>query len=223
MRIGPGSPDYLGLYVITDRLLSRGRSHADVIRKAIDGGATCIQLREKDASSRELYLLACELRAITREKDAVLIINDRLDIALAVGADGVHLGQDDLPVAAARRIVPSEMILGVSVDNPRQAREAQAMGASYLGAGAVFATATKADAGEPVGLQALAEICRGVDIPVVGIGGINLHNAGQVIQAGAAGAAVISAIVAADDITLAASEIARVIKEAQSPPSAEKD
>ena len=217
MRIGPGSPDYLGLYVITDRLLSRGRSHADVIRKAIDGGATCIQLREKDASSRELYLLACELRAITREKDTVLIINDRLDIALAVGADGVHLGQDDLPVAAARRIVPSGMILGVSVDNPRQAREAQAMGASYLGAGAVFATSTKADAGEPVGLQALAEICRGVDIPVVGIGGINLHNAGQVIQAGAAGVAVISAIVAADDITLAANEIARVIKEAQSP------
>lgn len=216
MKAIPRSPGYLKFYVITDRLLSRGCSHADVVRKAIDGGATCIQLREKDASSRELYLLASELRAITREKDTVLIINDRLDIALAVGADGVHLGQDDLPVDAARGIMPPEMILGVSVDNPRQAREAQAMGASYLGAGAVFATATKADAGEPVGLQAISKICRIVDIPVVGIGGINLHNAGQVIQAGAAGVAVISAVVAADDITLAAARIAREIKEAQS-------
>ena len=215
MRKIPRTPDYLRLYVITDCLLSRGRSHAEVVEKAIDGGAPCIQLREKDASSRELYSHARELRAITREKDAVFIINDRLDIALAVGADGVHLGQDDLPAEAARRIMPSEMILGVSVENPRQAREAQAMGASYLGAGAVFATSTKADAGEPIGLQAFAEICRGVDIPVVGIGGINLQNAGQVIQAGAAGVAVISAIVAADDITLAAGKIARVIVEAQ--------
>lgn len=217
MRAMPGLPDCLGLYVITDRLLSRGRSCAEVVRKAIDGGATCIQLREKDAASRELYLLACELREITSEKNVVFIVNDRLDIALAVGADGVHLGQDDLPVASARRIMPPEMILGVSVENPLQAREAQARGASYLGAGAVFATATKSDAGEPVGLQALAEICRGVDIPVVGIGGINAQNAGKVIQAGAAGVAVISAIVAANDITLATREIARIIKEAQRP------
>jgi thiamine-phosphate pyrophosphorylase len=218
MKAIPRTPDYLRLYVITDRLLSRGRSHAEVVRKAIDGGATCIQLREKDASSRKLYLLACELRAITREKGAIFIINDRLDIALAVGADGVHLGQDDLPVDAVRGITPPEMILGVSVENARQAREAQAMGASYLGAGAVFATATKADAGEPIGLQAIADICREVDIPVVGIGGINVHNTGQVIKAGAAGVAVISAVVAADDITLAAGKIARVIKKAQRPP-----
>ncbi len=214
----PGLPACLELYVLTDRLLSRGRSHAEVIGKAIDGGATCIQLREKDASAGELYLLAGELRTVTREKGAALIINDRLDIALAVGADGVHLGQDDLPVDAARRIMPPGMILGVSVDNPRQAREAQAGGASYLGAGAVFATATKADAGEPVGLQVIAEICRAVDIPVVGIGGINLQNAGRVIRAGAAGIAVISAVVAADDISLAAAGLARAIREARRSP-----
>lgn len=204
----------LSVYVITDRLLSRGRSHREVVEKAIDGGATCIQLREKDITSREFFASALELRKLTREKGIALIVNDRLDIALAVGADGVHLGQDDLPFAEARRLMPPEMILGVSAGDRQEALEAQSLGATYLGVGAIFKTGTKADAGEPIGLPALADICRSMRIPVVGIGGINAANARFVIEAGAAGAAVVSSVVAVPDITAAAAEIAGVIKKA---------
>lgn len=206
-------PD-LSLYVITDRLLSRGRNHREVVEKAIAGGATCIQLREKDATTRELFVIAEELRGLTREKGVFFIVNDRLDIALAVGADGVHLGQDDLPLPAARRLIPPEMILGVSAGDLQEARKAQSLGASYLGVGAVFMTGTKADAGEPIGLKTLFSICHGVSIPVVGIGGINAANARQVIEAGAAGVAVISCVVAAPEIASAAREIAGVVKQA---------
>ncbi len=211
----PGSEsgviDY-SVYVITDSKLSRGRGHLEVVEKALAGGATCIQLREKELSSRELFNLARELLRVTAPKRVPLIVNDRLDVALAAGADGVHLGQDDLPPMAARRIIPPEMILGVSVDNAGQAVEAQRLGASYLGAGAVFGTGTKLDAGEPIGLEALASICRSVNIPVVGIGGIDAQNAGEVIKAGAAGAAVISAVVAAEDIAAAAAELKREVQ-----------
>jgi len=205
----------LSLYVITDRLLSRGRSCTEVVEKAIDGGATCIQLREKDLTTREFFSLAEKLREITRKRGTTFIVNDRLDIALSVGADGVHLGQDDLPLSAARRIIPPGMLLGVSARNLREALQAQNLGASYLGVGAVFPTGTKRDAGEPIGLQSLAEICRGVEIPVVGIGGINAANAGQVIRAGAAGVAVISYIVGAPDVAAAAREIAREVEDAR--------
>jgi thiamine-phosphate pyrophosphorylase len=200
----------LSLYVITDRLLSRGRTHQEVVEKAIEGGATCIQLREKDASitTRELFTLAEKLRVLTRGKGVALIINDRLDIALSVGADGVHLGQDDLPLGVARRLLPPEMILGASAGDPRQAREAQAQGAAYLGAGAVFGTSTKPDAGEAIGPGVLAAVCRSVEIPVVGIGGIDATNARKVIAAGAAGVAVISSVVGAADIAAAAQKIA---------------
>ncbi|NLJ56956.1 MAG: thiamine phosphate synthase [Firmicutes bacterium] len=206
----------LSLYVITDRLLSRGRPPMAVAAKAIAGGATCIQLREKDAAvtSRELFALAEKLRALTREKGVALIINDRLDIALAVGADGVHLGRDDLPLAVARRLLPPGMILGASAGDPRQSRRAQAAGAAYLGTGAVFGTSTKPDAGAAIGLAALNAVCRSVEIPVVGIGGITAANAGRVIAAGAAGAAVISSVVGAADVTAAAREIALQVKTA---------
>ena len=177
----------LSLYVITDRFLARGRSHREVVEEAISGGATCIQLREKDVTTGEFYASARELRKLTREKGVGLIINDRLDIALTVEADGVHLGQDDLPLYAAARLLPSGMILGASAGNLQQAKEAQSLGASYLGVGAIFETGTKSDAGKPIGLQALANICSNVSIPVVGIGGIDSSNAKPVIEAGAAG------------------------------------
>lgn len=204
----------LRLYVITDRSLSRGRTPLEVAERAIAGGATCIQLRDKEASTRELFAFARELRQLTREKGVAFIVNDRLDIALAVEAEGVHLGEDDLPLAEARRLMPPGMLLGASAGDVRQARLAESLGASYLGVGAVFATSTKADAGEPIGLQALAGICRSVRIPVVGIGGIDAGNARPVIEAGAAGVAVVSAVVAAADITAAASEIDATVKQA---------
>ena len=203
----------LRLYVITDRLLSCGRSHREVVACAIAGGATCIQLREKDLSTRELYVIAEDLRRLTREKGVTFIINDRLDVALAVGADGVHLGPDDLPLAAARRLMPPEMILGASAGNLKEALEAQRMGATYLGVGSVFATATKADAGEPIGPEGLSYICHRVSIPVVGIGGINASNARSVMEAGAAGVAVISSVVAASDIASAAKELFEILEQ----------
>lgn len=206
----------LSVYVITDRRLARGHSHLEMAAKAIAGGATCIQLREKDPSvtTRELYGMAAELRALTKEKGVTLIINDRLDIALAVGADGVHLGQDDLPLGAARRFLPPGMILGASAGDPRGARKAQAEGATYLGTGAVFGTMTKADAGKPIGPGGLAAVCRSVKIPVVGIGGIDAGNAPAVIAAGAAGVAVISSVVGSADIVAAAQKIALAVNSA---------
>lgn len=206
----------LSVYVITDRQLARGRSHSKVAIEAIAGGATCIQLREKDPSvtTRELFDMAAEFRVLTKEKGVALIINDRLDIALAVGADGVHLGQDDLPLGRARRFLPPGMILGASAGDPRQARKAQAEGASYLGAGAIFGTTTKADAGKPIGPTGLAAVCRSVEIPVVGIGGIDAGNAPAVIAAGAAGVAVISSVVGAKDIAAATKKIALAVNAA---------
>ena len=199
------------LYVISDDNFSRGKDLLEVLSEAIRGGAGCIQLRGKNLSARELYALAVKVRALTANKDITFIINDRLDVALAVQADGVHLGQSDLPAAAARLIMPPGMLLGVTVRNEQQAVKAQADGASYLGAGAVFLTNTKTDTGKPMGLANLAKICRSVRIPVVGIGGINAANAGSVITAGADGVAVISSVISAADVAGAAREIGRAV------------
>jgi len=208
-------PPNFSVYVISDGKLSRGRAHLEVLSEAIRGGATCIQLREKDLSARELYTLAVDLRDFTLRKGITFIVNDRLDVALAVEADGVHLGQDDLPAAAARLIIPPGMLLGVTVRNEQQALQAQADGASYLGAGAVFATSTKTDTGKPMGLQNLAKICSSVQVPVVGIGGINAARAGSVIGTGAAGVAVVSSVISADDVAGAAREIAGAVAAAR--------
>lgn len=207
-------PNY-SVYVITDGRLSRGRGHLQVLSEAIKGGATCIQLREKEFSARELYALAKEIRELTRKNGVAFIINDRLDVALAVKADGVHLGQSDLPAAAARLVMPPGMLLGVTVRNEQQAVQAQSDGASYLGAGAVFGTATKSDTGKPMGLTNLSKICRRVTVPVVGIGGINASNAGSVIGAGADGVAVISSVVSAADIAGAARDVACAVAAAR--------
>lgn len=207
-------PFDLSVYVITDTHLSRERSVEDVVAGAIAGGATCIQLRDKELSTRELYNKAIILRELTQRHGITFIVNDRLDIAMAVEADGVHFGQDDLPAAIGRRILPPQMILGVTARNLPQALQYQRDGATYLGVGAVFGTETKKNTGNPIGLHGLAEIARGVKIPVVGIGGIDAQRAGAVIKAGARGVAVVSAIVAAADVVAATLEIARAVNKA---------
>lgn len=201
------------LYVITDRLLAGGRRLEDVVRAAIAGGATAIQFREKDSPAWEAFQLGLALRGITRKAGVPFIVNDRLDLALALEADGAHVGQEDLPAREARRLLGPGRILGVSVETVEQAVRAVEEGADYLGAGSVFATATKPDAGAPIGLGGLARICGAVNIPVVAIGGINRGNAGEAISCGAAGVAVVSAVMAAPDVEAATRTLQRAIQE----------
>jgi thiamine-phosphate pyrophosphorylase len=200
------------LYVITDEQLSKGRSHAEIARLAIEGGADVIQLRDKTASSRKLYEDALAIRKITRESKTFFIVNDRLDIALAVDADGVHVGQKDLPASVARRLIGEKKILGVSAETLEEAIQAEQDGADYLGVGPIFeARSTKSDAGEPKGLLLLNTIRQKCQIPIIAIGGINQMNTGATIQAGADGIAVISAIVSADDIVAASHDLREIV------------
>lgn len=189
----------LRLIVITDRGLAAPREVTDVLRAALQAGAPAVQLRDKGLPPRDLLPLGQRLRAETRDAGALFFVNDRLDLALALDADGVHLGADDLPVAAARRIAPPGFLIGFSADEPGAAREAIAAGADYIGCGTVFPTGTKADAGEVIGVWRLAEVVRCVAAPVVAIGGITGQRASRVFAAGAAGCAVVSAVMAADD------------------------
>jgi thiamine-phosphate pyrophosphorylase len=206
--------DY-SLYVVTDAQLSRGRSHREVIDAAIRGGATIVQYREKSASTRQMIDEALELRDLCRARSVPFIVNDRVDVALAVDADGVHVGQDDMPASLARKLIGHSKILGVSAENSEQARAAIADGADYVGAGAIFATETKADANKPIEIPGLLKIARACTIPMVGIGGINVSNAASVIRAGAAGIAVVSAIVSADDVERAAREMRKIVEKAK--------
>lgn len=196
------------LYVITDRTLG---GHEDITRAALAGGATVVQLRDKQASSRRLYEIALRLRHLLADANIALIVNDRVDIALAADTHGVHAGPDDLPVAAARRILGSARVVGASAGTISEAVEAERAGSDYLGVGPVFPTGTKPDAGAPIGLEGLRRIASSVTIPVVGIGGITADNAGKVIEAGAAGVAVISAVAAADDRVRAVRAIRRAV------------
>jgi thiamine-phosphate pyrophosphorylase len=191
----------LRLIVITDARLAAPRSAIDVAREALDAGAPAIQLRDKDATAGELLQQARALLGPVRAAGALLFINDRVDVALAAGADGVHLGPDDIPVAAARRIAPPTFLIGFSTDDPVAARSAQEDGASYIGCGAVFGTTTKLDVGdEAIGTARLDDVARAVDIPVVGIGGITEASIGRVAATAAAGAAVVGAVMRADDV-----------------------
>jgi thiamine-phosphate pyrophosphorylase len=205
----------LDVYVCTDPDLSHGRSPEQVVTEAIRGGATVIQLRDKHAGGRYLVEVGRALRRITREAGVLLIVNDRVDVALAVEADGVHVGQEDMPADVTRRLIGPRMILGVSAANLAEALKAKADGADYLGVGAIFATATKGDAGVPVGPAIIAEIRRATGLPSVGIGGINVHNAAEVIRNGADGVAVISAVVSAPDVAQATASLAAVVEEAK--------
>ena len=203
------------LYVITDEGLAGGRSHEEQTRAALEGGAGVIQLRDKAATSRRLYEAAVAMRRLTREAGAVLIVNDRVDIALAAGADGVHVGPDDLPVAVVRRLMPGR-IVGASAGTVAEAIAAERDGADYLGVGAVYeARGSKADAGAPVGPERVAAIRAAVRLPIVGIGGIKAANAAPVIAAGADGVAVITGVVAAPDIAAATRELLGIVTAAK--------
>jgi len=210
------SPARWRLYVITDERVSRGRSHLQVAEAAIRGGADVLQLRDKESSSGRLFQVAMQLRRLTREAKVPLIVNDRLDIALAADADGIHVGQADLPASVARGIMGPGRILGVSAETVAEAMAAQEDGADYLGVGPVFeARGTKPDAGRPLGLGLIAEIRRHCRLPIVAIGGINAENARKVRDAGADAAAVISAVASADDIAQAARRLKRLLSGAE--------
>lgn len=204
-------PDY-SIYLVTDDGCLQGRALIDCVREAIEGGVTLVQYRAKTASSAEMYAEALQLKALCDSFNVPLIINDRLDIAMAVGAAGVHLGQDDLPCAAARKILGEDYIIGVSAHNPAEAKAALQSGADYLGCGAVFGTATKADV-KKLGTDGLAAICKAKGLPVVGIGGVTADNYREVRAAGADGAAIVSGILAQPDIRATVRAIAKVSQE----------
>lgn len=204
-------PDY-SIYLVTDEGCLQGRALLDCVREALDGGVTLVQYRAKTASSAEMYAEALQLKALCDSFKVPLIINDRLDIAMAVGAAGVHLGQDDLPCAAARKILGEDYIIGVSAHNPAEAKAALQSGADYLGCGAVFGTATKADV-KKLSTEGLTAICREKGLPVVGIGGVTADNYREVRAAGADGAAIVSGILAQPDISVTVRAIAKVSQE----------
>ncbi len=192
----------LRLIVITDAEIAVRAGHdsvMDVVRAAVAAGAPSIQLRDKRASARALAEQGRALLEITRAAGALLFVNDRLDVALAIGADGVHVGPDDLPVGAVRRAVESPMLIGTSTDDPAEARRLVSEGADYIGCGTVYATMSKPDAGVVIGLDGLQRVVEAVDVPVVGIGGVTADRAAE-IAAGtdAAGVAVIGAVMGAD-------------------------
>ncbi len=205
--------DY-SLYLVTDRGLSLGRPVEEVVLAAVKGGVTCVQLREKNCPSGEFLRLALRLREALDGKGIPLIINDRVDIALASGADGVHLGQGDLPLESARKITQGRMLIGISANSVEAAVRAEAGGADYLGISPVFATPTKTDTSEPLGMEGIRMMRSAVRIPIVGIGGLNVLNAGEAIRSGADGIAVVSAIMSAPDPEGASRELLREIRKA---------
>ena len=199
--------DY-SLYLVTDRALARGRPTAEIVQEAVAGGVTCVQLREKDCGTREFLAEARKLLAILRPLGVPLIINDRVDVALACGADGVHVGQRDMASEDVRRLMPGALI-GLSVESVAQLEAAEAAPVDYYGVSPVFATATKADAAPALGLAGLERLRALTSRPLVAIGGIDAGNAAAVMAAGADGLAVVSALCAAADPAAAA----RVLRE----------
>jgi thiamine-phosphate pyrophosphorylase len=197
------NPIDLRVYVVTTDVPQLGRTHEDVAAAALAGGARIIQFRDKEMSDQEFATVARRIQSLTREHNALLIINDRVEIALAIGADGVHVGQHDLALAEVNRIARPGMIAGVSATNYADAVALANSGADYLGVGPIFPTPSKADATTPIGLDELARICRDVSLPIVAIGGISESNLPAIIKSGAAGAAVISAISATSDMIAA--------------------
>jgi thiamine-phosphate pyrophosphorylase len=202
------------LYVVLDRTAAGGRDLADVFDAAVAGGCRMVQLREKEWPSGRLWPLAEHLRRRARARGVTFIVNDRVDLALALEADGVHLGQDDLPAQAARALLRPGMVLGISTHSVAQARAAQAAGADYVAVGSMFATRTKAEF-QLVGPELLRTLRPEISVPLVGIGGITADNVHEVIEAGADGVAVISAVCGADDARLAAARFVERIESAR--------
>ncbi|MCL7963021.1 MAG: thiamine phosphate synthase [marine benthic group bacterium] len=202
----------LRLMVLTVRAPACGRSLVTVVAECLDAGATSIQLRDKDATARELYEIALKLVPEVRARDALLIVNDRFDVALAAGADGVHLGPEDLPVREVRARVPDGFVIGVSVDDPSSGREAAESGADYLGVGAVFGTTSKPGLEfESIGPERVAEVLEAANLPGVGIGGITPENVARVARVGA-GVAVLGAVMHAEDPARAVLDLVRAIE-----------
>ena len=206
--------DY-SLYLVTDRGLARGRSNFEIVTAAVREGATVVQLREKNCSTREFIEQALAIKEFLKDHGVPLIINDRVDVAQAVKADGVHLGQSDMPLGLAKKILGDSMIIGISAESVQDAIEAEKGGADYLGVSPIYATPTKTDTAPALGLEGLREIRKAVRLPLVGIGGLNTENAADVIRSGANGVAVVSAIVAADDPETAAGDLKKIITEAR--------
>jgi thiamine-phosphate pyrophosphorylase len=202
----------LSLYLITDRHLTGGKNLLTVLEQAIQGGVRAIQLREKDLSAQALYELARQVCALTLAHDVALFVNDRVDVALAVGADGVHLGQGGLDADVARRIVGRNFQIGVSAHSLTEAQRAERKGADFVTFSPVFSTPSKTPYGSPVGVEKLAEAKRMLAIPVVGLGGIKVQNADQVLEAGVDGISVVSAIISSDDPCVAARELYGLIE-----------
>jgi thiamine-phosphate pyrophosphorylase len=202
----------LALYLVTDRMLARGRPLEEVVAAALLGGVTMVQLREKECSTREFIALAERILPLTRARHVPLIINDRVDVALAVDADGVHLGQSDMPCATARRLLGPDRIIGLSVESTEQAEAAQACDADYLGVSPIHTTPTKPELETGLGLDGLRRIRALSRHPLVAIGGMNAHTIPGALSAGADGVAVVSAICAADDPEAAACELAALVR-----------
>jgi thiamine-phosphate pyrophosphorylase len=200
------------LCLITNRKLSLGRSFQEIAEAAIQGGAQMVQMRDKELLDGQFYQEAVKLRELTRSAGVLLTIDDRVDVALAVGADGIHLGERDMPLTAARRLIGSNMILGASARTSEGVRLAQQNGADYLGLGAMFLSGTKEDAVH-VGPERLRQLRSSIRIPILAIGGITADNVGAVIQAGADGVAVIGSVMRADDMTAAIKTILNRIEE----------
>lgn len=203
-RLNPG---VLRLYLVTDQALTRGRPLADVVAAAVQGGVTCVQLREKQLGTREFLAQALILKALLTPQGIPLVINDRIDIALACGADGVHLGQNDLPVDEARKLLPPGVFIGWSVESLDDVQQSAALPVDYLGVSPIFSTPTKTDTKDPWGLEGLAVVRAATALPLVAIGGIHAGNAREVLRAGADGLAVVSALCAADDPRAAAATL----------------
>ncbi len=206
--------DY-SLYLVTDRDLIGGRPLLEVILAAVKGGVTVVQLREKKCSTREYVELASEIRTRLAGHHIPLIINDRLDVALASGADGVHIGQNDMPYPEARRIMGRDAIIGLTVESEAQALVAEKLDADYLGVSTIFPTPTKTDTTYVWGIEGLVKLARKSRHRLVAIGGLNQKNAAEIIKAGARGAAVVSAICAAEDPESAARELRTIIDSAR--------
>lgn len=198
----------LKLYVITDRRL---RPEVESVKEALEGGATSIQLRIKNAPTREMIEIGKEIRKLTEEYDALYFVDDRVDVALATNADGVQLGPEDMPISLARDIAPN-LVIGASVYSLEEALHAEKEGADYLGAGSVFPTSTKKDV-RVIGIEGLRRIVESVKIPVVAIGGINHENVKEVLKTGVDGVAVISAIMGAENVKKATEEMRRIVEE----------
>lgn len=204
--------ELLKLYLVTDRTLSLGRSLEEVVALAVAGGVTMVQLREKEASTGEFVALAQRLKAVLKPLNIPLIINDRIDVALAVDADGVHIGQSDMPYEIARKLLGADKIIGLSVENRSDLMKANELDVDYVGISPVFATTTKTDTAPAFGIDGLIEAVRLSMHPTVAIGGMNRETAPEVMQTGCNGIAVVSAISSANNPTLAASELRSIVE-----------